>query len=174
MTSLKERIINVLLTRGLISKEQLDAAFLYQKEHGGSLQKILVERGLINESDFIAAVSQGLGIPPISLARLKLDPGLRGLVPREMAAQYQLIPVSCIGHTLTVAMADPLNVFALDTLATMTGLSINPLLTHPKEIQDAIDQYYGVGVEETLKEIVKKAETEPGTAGASQIGRAHV
>ncbi|MBI4598360.1 MAG: Flp pilus assembly complex ATPase component TadA [Candidatus Omnitrophica bacterium] len=163
-TSLKERVINVLLARQLVKQEQLDEAFAHQRDHGGSLQKILVERGLVNEGDFIAAVSQGLGIPPISLARLKLDPMLRGLISREMAVQYQLVPVSCIGQTLTIAMADPLNIFALDTISTLTGLSINPLLTNAKEIQDAIDQYYGVGVEETLRDMVQKAESTAETA----------
>jgi type IV pilus assembly protein PilB len=91
---------------------------------------------------------------------MKLDPALKGLVSRDLAKEYQVIPVSCMGGTLTLAMADPLNVFAIDTLSTMTGLAINPLLTTTKEIHDAIDQYYGTGVEETLREIVKKAEAE--------------
>jgi type IV pilus assembly protein PilB len=160
MASLKERIINVLLSRNLIQQDQLDEALAVQRLQGGSLQQILVKRGLVNESDLLAAVSQGLGIPPISLTRLKLDPNLKGLISREMATQYQLVPVACIGQTLTIAMADPLNVFALDIVSTMTGLSINPLLTTPKEIQDAIDQYYGTGVEETLREMVRKTESD--------------
>lgn len=160
MASLKERIVNVLLSRQLISREQLDEALAIQRSQGGSLQAILVDKGLVKENDLLAAISEGLGIPPISLNRLKLDAHLKGLIPRDMANQYQLIPVSCIGETLTIAMADPLNVFALDTIATMTGLTINPLLTTVKDVRDAIDQYYGTGVEETLREMVRKAESE--------------
>jgi type IV pilus assembly protein PilB len=160
MSSLKERIVNVLLERKLISKQELDEVLAEQAAKGISLQKLLVDRGLVKEEDLLAAISQGLGIPPISLARLKLDPGLKGLVSREMAQQYQLIPVSVIGKTLTVAMADPLNVFALDTVTTMTGLSINPLLTTSKDVRDAIDQYYGTGVEQTLREMVSMAESK--------------
>lgn len=158
MSSLKERILNVLLSRKVVQQEQLDQALAIQRQHGGSLQKILVEQGLVSEADLLAALSEGLGIPPISLARMKLDPNLKALISREMASQYQAIPVSCIGGTLTVAMADPLNIFALDTISTMTGLSINPLLTTLKDIREAIDQYYGTGVEETLQEIVRQAQ----------------
>ena len=159
MSSLKERIVNVLLSRQLIQQEQLDEALALQQAQGGSLHKILVEGGLVKEADLLAALSEGLGIPPISLSRLKLDSTLKGLIPRELAAQYQLIPVSCIGQTLTVAMADPLNVFALDTISTMTGLSIHPLLTTAQDVQDAIDQYYGTGVEDTLRQMTQKAES---------------
>lgn len=160
MASLKERIVNALVSRGLVKPEQLEEALAQQRAKGGSLQKLLVERDLVKEADFLAAVSQGLGIPPISLSRMKLDPNLKSLISRDLALQYEVIPVSCIGETLTIAMADPLNIFALDTVAASTGLTINPLLTTSKDVREAIDQYYGTGVEETLREIVRKAESE--------------
>ena len=156
MPSLKERIIGALLSRELLTKEQLEQVLAVQRIQGGSLQDILVEHGLVKESDLLGAVSEGLGIPPITLSRMKLDPALKVLISREMAVQYQLIPVSCVGQTLTVAMADPLNIFALDTIASVTGLSVNPLLAGAREIQEAIDQYYGMGVEETLREFIGK------------------
>ena len=168
MRSLKERIVEVLLARNLVQRQALDEVLAFQRAKGGSLQKLLVDRGLVSEEDYLAAISQGLGIPPISLPRLTLDPSLKGLISRELAKQYQLVPVSCIGQTLTVAMADPLNIFALDTIAMMTGLSINPLLTTSREIHEAIDQYYGMGVEETLREIVKKS----GSASAEEAAKA--
>ena len=159
MASLKERIVDALLSRKLVAPEQLEEILSVQRTRGGSLQNLLVERGLVSETDLLAAVSQGIGIPLISLSRMKLDPNLRALISREMALQYQLVPVACMGQTLTIAMADPLNVFALDTIAAMTGLSVNPLLATVKDIRDAIDQYYGTGVEETLREMVRKTET---------------
>ena len=151
--------MTALLQRDLVTPDELDQVLAVQRTKGGSLQEILVKRGLVKEEDLLAAVSQGLGIPPISLSRMKLDPSLKTLVSRDMAVQYQLIPVACIGQALTVAMADPLNVFALDTIAMLTGLHINPLLTTYKDIREAIDQYYGTGVEETLRDMVRKAES---------------
>ncbi len=167
MPSLKDRISQVLLSNQLLTAEQLEEAFKIQQATGMSLQKVLVDRGFMKEQDLLAAMSQGLGIPPISLARMRLDPALRALVPRDIAKQYQLIPVGCLGQILTIAMADPLNVFALDTITSMTGLTINPLLATPRDIQRAIDMYYGTGVEETLKEIVRESETK--AAGAAEV-----
>ena len=161
MSSLRERIVSVLLERKLITKEQLDKVMALQQASGGrGLQQLLVERGFVTESDLMAAISQGFGIPLVNLARMRLDPNLKSLISREMALQYQLIPVSCMGQMLTVAMADPLNVFALDTIATTTGLAVNPLLATSKEIRDAINQYYGTGVEETLREMARKVELQ--------------
>ena len=158
MASLKERIMDVLLSRKLVTAEQLEEALAIQRKKGGTLQKILVDKGLVSESDLLGAMSQGLGIAPISLARLKLDPSLKALIPREVAIQYQLLPVSCMGKTLTIAMADPMNVIALDTVKAMTGLSLNALMATAREIRDAIDQYYGTGVEETMRQMVKGKE----------------
>ena len=159
MASLKERLVNVLLDRKLATPEQLDELLAIQRSHGGSLQKLLIQRGILTEEELLVAVSQGLGIPPISLTRMKLDPNLKGLITRELALHYEVLPVACIGQTLTVAMADPLNVFALDTMGSLTGLNINPLLTTSKDLRDAIDLYYGVGMEETLQAMVQKAES---------------
>ena len=172
MSSLKERLINALLARQLITEDEMEEALAIQQKRGGSLQKILLDRGFVTEADLMSAMSQGLGIPPISLSRMKVDPNLKGLIPRELAIEYQLLPVSCIGQTLTVAMADPLNVFALDTIASMTGLSINPLLATPKDVRDAIDLHYGVGVEETLREMVQRTEAHVEMIPGSKADRA--
>ncbi len=159
MASLKDRIVEVLLSRQLIRKEQLQEVLTAQQASGGgSLQKILIERGLVSEDDLVAAISQGLGVPSITLSRLKPDPQLKSLVSREFAMQHQLLPVSRMGQRLTVAMADPLNIFTIDNLAAMTGLSIQPLVATQKDIIEAIDRYYGTGVEETLREIVQQTE----------------
>jgi len=159
MPTLKERIMNVLVSNHLLTPEQLQHALKLQQQRGGTLQQILVQEGLVKEIDLLSVVSQGLGVPPISLSRMRMDTSLKTLIPRDLAKQYEIVPISCIGQTLTVAMADPLNVFALDTLTTMTGLTINPLLASSKDISEAIDLCYGTGVEETLEAIVK--ETEP-------------
>ncbi|MBI2885274.1 MAG: Flp pilus assembly complex ATPase component TadA [Candidatus Omnitrophica bacterium] len=159
MMSFKDRMMEALVGNHVLTREQIEAALKFQQTSGGSLQKVLVERGFITESALLSAISQGLGIPQIRLARMKIDPTLKTLLSREIAKQYQLIPIACMGQTLTVAMADPLNIFALDTLTTMTGLSINPLLATAGDIQEAIDVYYGTGVEETLRQMVR--ETRP-------------
>ena len=157
MMSFKERLVDALVSNRVLTREQVEEALKFQQAHGGSLQKVLVDRGLVSEGALLSAISQGLGIPPIRLSRVKIDPTLKALISRDIAKQYQLIPVACMGQTLTVAMADPLNIFALDTLTTMTSLAVNPLLATASDIQEAIDVYYGTGVEETLHQMAKEA-----------------
>ncbi len=159
MPSLRDRIAHTLVSRGLVTAEALDAALAQQRAAGGNLQRILVEQGTVGEGDLLAALSEGLGIPLCSLSRMKIDPALKALIPRDVAVQYQLVPVACLGQTLTVAMAEPLNVIAVDTLTTLTGLTITPLLASPRELRETIDQYYGTGMEETVQEFTRRRAT---------------
>src|SRR5512143_3379801 len=114
MESLRERLQVILIKNKLISEDDLKLALQVQKEHGGKLSDVLVKLNLINEKDLLLALSEGLGFPPISLSRFKIDPAVLKLVPREMAKHYQIVPIAKMGKALTVAMADPLNIFAID------------------------------------------------------------
>ena len=145
MSSFRERIVNVLLSRGLVQQDQLDEALALQRARGGSLQKILVEKGLVSEADFLAAISQGLGIPPITLGRIKLDPSLKTLISRELALQYEVLPVSCIGDILTVAMADPSNVQAIEDVELLTKCVVQTFVSTPSDIEKAIAKHYKHG-----------------------------
>jgi len=153
---LQARVIDLLVENDLLTRAQLEQAMERQRPGRRSLLNTLIAEGTIKEADVLSAVSQGLGIPLISLSRVKIHPELKTLIPKELARHEQLIPVSRTGQTVTVAMTDPLNVFALDALKTLTGLTIHPVLTTVKELRDALDAFYGAGVEETVKEIVQE------------------
>ncbi len=155
MYSLKERLIELLINNKVISKSQLDNALKIQKEKGGLLKNILVQSCFITEKDLMSVLSQGLGIPPISLARFKIDPELLKLIPRDAANKYQIIPVSKVGNMLTIAMSDPLNIFAIDDLRSITSLDIGIIIASHKEVQDAIDQYYGENTHEAIEELME-------------------
>jgi len=154
--SLQARVITLLVDNNLLTRAQLDQAMQHQRKGQRSLLNTLVAEKTVKEADVLSAVSQGLGIPLISLSRVKISPELRPLIPKELARHEQLIPVSRTGQTVTVAMTDPLNVFALDTLKALTGLTIHPVLTTAKELRDALDAFYGAGVKETVEEIVQE------------------
>ncbi len=156
--SLKERINKLLLEKGLISVENLNEAIEAQKANGGKLSDILVERGLIDKKDLMVVLSEELGIPPINLARYKIDPSVVNIIPRKTAQHYQLIPISKMGNTLTVAMADPLNVFAIDEIKALTGFQIGILITTDKDIQSAIDLHYGEAAHEAIEVIMAGME----------------
>jgi len=160
MYSLKERLIELLINNKIISRAQLDKALATQKEKGGSLKNILVQSGFITEKDLMSTLSQGLGIPPISLARFKIDQELLKLVPRDIANKYQVMPVSRVGNMLTVAISDPLNIFAIDDLRSLTGLEIGTIIASQKELQDSIDQYYGESTHEAIEELMADMKTQ--------------
>ena len=160
MHSLKERLTEILIKDNIISEAQLKKALKIHKEKGGSLKKILVEQGFVKEKDLIAVLSQGLSIPPIILSRFKIDSEILKLVPRDIARKYQMVPVSRVGNVLTVAMADPLNVFAIDELRNITGMEIGIIIASQKEVQDVIDQHYAEDTRGVLEELMKDMKLE--------------
>jgi len=160
MYSLRERLVELLINNKVISEFQLDKALKIQKEKGGSLKDIFVQSGFITEKDLMSVLSQGLGIPPISLARFKIDQELLKLIPRDIANKYQIMPVSKVGNMLTIAMSDPLNIFAIDDLKSITGFNIGIIITSHKEVQDAIDQYYVEDTHEAIEELMEDLKTQ--------------
>ena len=158
MSSLRERLQQILIKNKLISEDDLKLALQIQKEHGGKLSDCLVKLNLINERDLLIALSEGLGFPPISLARFKIEPDVLKLIPKEMAKHYQIVPIGKMGKSLTVAMADPLNIFAIDDLKSLTGFEINPIIAQQKEILATIEQYYQEPeTTQAIDDIIKEA-----------------
>ncbi|MDP3790284.1 MAG: type II secretion system protein GspE, partial [Candidatus Omnitrophota bacterium] len=153
--SLKERLNKILLEKRLITAEKLKEALDIQREKGGKLSDILINNGFIDRKDLMVVLSEELGIPPINLSRYKIDPSLIQLVPRKLAYRYKIIPISRMGNLLTVAMADPLNVFATDEIKSLTGFQIGILVTTDKDIDDAIDEYYGESAHDAIEEIME-------------------
>ncbi len=160
MYSLKERLTEILIKDKIVSEAQLKKALKQQKQKGGSLRDILVKLGFVNEKELMAVLSQGLGIPPIALSRFKIDSEILKLIPRDAARKYQIVPVSKVGNILTVAMSDPLNIFAIDDLRTLTGLEIGTIIASPKEIQGVIEQHYEEDTHEAIEELVKDMSAE--------------
>ena len=171
MYSPKERLIGLLINNQVISQAQLDSALKIQKEKGGSLKNILVQSGFITEKDLMAVLSQGLGIPTISLSRFKIDQEFLKLIPRGLANKYQIIPVSKVGNMLTIAMSDPLNIFVIDDLKALTGLNIGIIVTSHKEVQDAIDQYYGESAHKAIEELMEDLKAQE--MEIIQVGETH-
>ncbi len=151
MASLKERLQEILLRDNIISQENLDKALAEQKKSGGELSKVLAKMNLINERELSLILSEGLGIPPIDISRLKIDPAVIKLIPQDIALNYKIMPISKMGDNLTLAMADPLNIFAMDNIGTITGLKINPIIAKPSDIVQSIQKYYASDSSETSK-----------------------
>jgi type IV pilus assembly protein PilB len=142
MQTLKDHIIEILLKSKLLTKEQLKKALNLQKAKRIPLRKVLVKQGIISEEILLSLLSEQLYMPTLHLAKYKFDPAITHLVPEHTARFYNLIPLSRIGDTLTIAISDPLNIFALDDLKTLTGCNIDIVLSPENEIAKAIDMQY--------------------------------
>lgn len=146
--SFKDKLIEVLIDGKLISKKELDKALAIQKRSGGSLGKILVDKGLVSQQALMVVMSRQLNIPPIDLAKYKVDSQFVRIIPEKVARHYSLIPISKIGNVLTVAMSDPLNVFAIDDIKMLTNYKIDPVIATENDIKEAINTYYGAHAQE--------------------------
>jgi len=162
MISLKNRIKEILLRDKLISNEDLEEALKYQKKHRGELRKILVDRNLIDLEALTQVLSEGLEMPVINISRMKIEPEVIEVISKNIATKYKIVPISLIGDYLTLAMVDPLNVFVIDDVNTLTGYTINPIISRMADIDDAIEKYYGESQKkeeeengETFDEIIK-------------------
>ena len=137
------RIGELLLKEKRITSEQLQEALSYQRSNGGKLGANLVKLGFVKDEEITSLLSKQYGVPSISLNQFEIDPVVIKLVPAETAHKYQIIPLSRVGATLTIAMTDPTNVFALDDLKFMTGYNVEPVVAWETAVLDAIQKYYG-------------------------------
>jgi len=142
MQTLRENIIEILLKSKRLVSQQIDKALQIQKQKGAPLRRVLIEQGFISEDELLSLLSAQLYMPILHLAKFKFDPDIIKLIPERIARQYCLVPLSRMGNNLTVAMADPLNIFALDDLKTLTGCDINIVLSPQDEILRVVDMQY--------------------------------
>jgi len=138
------RIGELLLKEKRISPEQLQEALNYQKANGGKLGMNLVKLGFVTDEEITALLSRQYGVPSINLAEFAIDQGVIKLVPPETAQKYQIVPLSRSGATLTIAMTDPTNVFAMDDLKFMTGYNVEPVVASETAVMEAIQRYYAL------------------------------
>ena len=151
---LREKITKILVDKKLIKPEDLEKSIMVQRERGGSLSDVIADLGYVSRNDLMLVLSQELGIPPINLSRYKIDPAVIKLIPRKTAKGYKIMPISKIGNTLVVAMADPLNIFTIDDIKTLTGFAISPVITTEKDIKEALSLYYDESANIAIDKII--------------------
>jgi type IV pilus assembly protein PilB len=139
------RLGELLLKEKRITPEQLQEVLTYQKTNGGKLGANLVKLGFIKDEEITALLSKQYGVPSINLTKFEIDLNVLKLIPSETAQKYQIVPLSRAGATLTIAMTDPTNVFAMDDIKFMTGYNVEPVVASESAVNDAIVRYYGLG-----------------------------
>ncbi|MCI3922543.1 GspE/PulE family protein [Paenibacillus sp. TRM 82003] len=166
----RKRIGDLLVEAGVLSLEGLQEALKEQKESKMRLGDLLVQRGYVTEQQFIQVLEFQLGIPHIQLYRQKIEPKVINMIPQRLAEQHTVIPLRVEGNKLVVAMADPLDYFAIDELRMSTGFRVEPALASKDELQRAIKRYYGLqeNVEQIMQNLqAQEAEEEEAAAPAA-------
>ena len=154
------RLGEILVKEKLLNQEQLKQALDHQKKNGGRLGAALVKLGMISDEEITGVLSRQYGVPAINLSYYEVDPGVIKLVPQETAVRYQVVPLSRVGSTLTIAMVDPTNVFAMDDIKFMTGLKVEPVVASENAIMEAIGKFYGASA--TAEQDLDKVMAELG------------
>ncbi len=160
----------ILVRENLISPQHLREALDYQREHGGRLGFNLVKLGLVSDDMITAVLSRQYGIPSVNLDLFSIDPSVLSLIPQEVAQKHSVLPLSRVGATLTLAMVDPTNVFAMDDVKFMTGLNVEPVVVAEGSVQQAIAKYYGSSREielasTSVEEVVTERLPSNGSGG---------
>jgi len=150
------QIGELLVKENLITSEQLEGALKHQRQRGGRLGSILISLGYVVDDDITSVLSKQYGVPSINLAYFEIDPSVIKLIPLDTAQKYLVIPLSRVGNTLTVATADPTNVFAMDDIKFMTGFNVEPVVASEASIAEALEKYYGTPHALELKRVYEE------------------
>jgi type IV pilus assembly protein PilB len=166
------RIGELLLKEKRITPAQLQEALNYQKTNGGKLGYNLVKLGFVKDEEITALLSKQYGVPSINLAQFEIDPAIVKLIPAETAQKYQIVPLSRAGATLTIAMTDPTNVFAMDDIKFMTGYNVEPVVASETAVSEAIVRYYPANAPAAPRIVEPKKKKEPRIEQSANLNNA--
>jgi type IV pilus assembly protein PilB len=161
--SFGERIADALVEDGLLTAQQVETLLEQQRKGGTRLVKLVIEKAYVTEQDLTVSMGRVLNVPSVNLARLTVPAEIADLLPRDAAHNYKVVPISRLENKLFLAMADPLNVLALDDVKRITRLEIAPLIASEKAILDklaAIDSAKGSSIEDIIQDAEKQREGE--------------
>ena len=156
----RRKFTEYLIDKKYISREDLDKALTAHKKRGGSLVETLLKLGYVQETQLLDILSSFLSIPPVRIRNLNIPQDILALIPESFAKDYQVIPIGKIGTTLTVALADPLNVVIIDDIKKITKCEVNPVIAPFSEIREAINSHYTRAPLESIDEIIKDKAVE--------------
>src|SRR5690349_5394671 len=141
---MSQRLGDLLVREKIINPQQLEQALREQKRSGGRLGTVLVKLGFLSDEEVTNFLSRQYGVPAINLQYFELDAAVIKLIPEETARKHHILPLSRVGASLTIAMVDPTNVFAMDDIKFMTGFNIEPVVASESSILEGIDKAYSM------------------------------
>jgi len=140
------RLGELLVSANIITPDQLKEALELQKREGGRIGSKLIKLGFVTEEKIVNLLSKQYGVPAINLSEYNIDPNIIKLIPKDLAQKHLIIPVTRVGPNLTIAMADPTNVFAIDDVKFITGYNVEVVVASESAIIEAISKYYGASL----------------------------
>jgi type IV pilus assembly protein PilB len=156
------RLGDLMVKDNLISQSQLTQALEAQKKNGGRLGSCLVKLGFVTDEEITTFLSRQYGVPSINLTYFEVDPDVVRLVPEDTARRYEVVPLSRVGSSLTIAMVDPTNVFAMDDIKFMTGFNVEPVVASEGAIREAIDKFYSQAQGDALTKFMEEVAEDEG------------
>lgn len=139
---INKQLGELLIERGIISRQQLDEALTVQKDRGGLIGEVLVELGFAKEEDITQALTAQYGFPYLPLANYEINSEIIDIIPSRVAWQYLIIPVDKVGNSLTLSMSNPLNVHAIEDVEFLSGCSVQIFVSTLSDVKGAIEKYY--------------------------------
>src|SRR5437764_1838386 len=158
-----ERIADALVEDGLLSVKQVEQLLEQQKKEGTRLLKLILEKAYVSDQDMAVSMGRVLNTPPINLARINIPIEIAELLPRELAHTHKVVPVSRLENKLFLAMADPLNVLAIDDVRRITRLEVSPMIASERAIIDKlnnIDASKSGSMEDIISDAKKKGDAD--------------
>ena len=159
LKSFGERIADALVEDGLLTSKQVVELLDQQKKEGVRLLKLVLEKGYVGEQDLAVSMGRVLNVPPVNLGRISIALDVAELLPRDVATNYRVCPVSRLENRLFLAMADPLNVLAIDDVKRLTKLEVIPMIASERAITDKIHQIESA-TSGTMEDIIQDAEQQ--------------
>jgi type IV pilus assembly protein PilB len=175
--SFGERIADALVEDGLLTAKQIEELLEQQKKGGTRLLKLILEKAYVSEQDMAVSMGRVLNTPPINLGRISIPVEIAEILPRDVAHNHKIVPVSRLENKLFIAMADPLNVLAIDDVRRITRLEVAPLIASEKAIIDKLnhlDAAKSGTMEDIIKDATKKKDAEAADADTLEVSKESV
>jgi type IV pilus assembly protein PilB len=166
--ALGERIADALVEDGLLTTAQVEELLEKQKKEGTRFIKLVVEKAYVTEPDLVVSMGRVLNTAPVNVARMSIPQEIAELIPRDMAANYKILPLSRLGNRLYLAMADPLNVLAVDDVKRLTKMDVAPMIASEKAIVDKLNNLES-GRSASMEDIIQQAKQEEADAEAENL-----
>ena len=167
--AIPDKLGELLVRTGRIDQTQLNEALALQKDQGGRVGTNLVKLGYLTEKQLVDSLAQHFKVPAVDLNGMDIDEAVIKIIPADLARKYTILPVSKTGATVTVAMIDPTNVFAMDDVKFMTGYRVEPVVASESGIRVAIDRYYGSTHAIELKKVMEDLTEDAATGSDLEV-----